>query len=530
MREILDVVVSMYKDYNGSGMHMALFFACLIYLAVQKKDKEKRYLFLGYPLLFFIICFCPLTAKVIMDACIGETVYWRMFWLLPSVIVTAYVGAEVIMQMEGKKKRFLLLAAMLLVVGMTGSVVYNRTVFSRKQNPYKLPQDVVDICEIIEADAEANGIAQKKLITDNSLISFIRQYDARILMPYGMETIRTGRTENANDAEIFRIMSSEDKNWEALAWYAEMENCNYLAYPLEKEETDTLSAYGYSVVGDNGTYAVYRRDTDKKENANDWLITQYGGADGSPLTFYTMQDKEGHLVVIDGGRAEDVSYVRKQIKGLGGHVDAWIITHPHAEHAGAFLEIYRKPKKISIDRVYAAKMPTGQDARLEDAKGETNVYEAWSGLSIRKLTELLPGDAFEVEGLSFRVFNAYDDYVAELSSDPLNDGSLVFQVTADLESMLFCSDAGEAVSDYLLDAYGEALQSDYIQMADHGNRGLKQEFYRQVGARGAFFDAPNQMMQDMGEAYGNLQNALDMRSNGAEIYSFATTPNRIVLK
>lgn len=88
----------MYDNYNGTGMHMALFFTAVLYLLLQKKD-EKRYVFLGYTLLFFIICFFPLTAKIII-ACIGKTVYWRMFWLLPTVVITAYAGVQVIMAAE----------------------------------------------------------------------------------------------------------------------------------------------------------------------------------------------------------------------------------------------------------------------------------------------------------------------------------------------------------------------------------------------------------------------------------------------
>ena len=319
MREILNVVMSMYDEYNGTGMQMALFFACLIYLLVQKKDQEKRYVFLGYTLLFFVICFCPVTAKVIM-ICIEESVYWRIFWLLPTVIVTAYTSVRIIMQAEEKKKRYLLLGVMLLVVGMTGSTVYNSTIFTRKQNNYKLPQDVVDICDMIEEDAAANGLTHRKLITGNELVPFIRQYDAQILMPYGRETTRGGKTENENDAQIFRIMSSDVKDWEALAWYAAMEDCNYLAYPLEGGTADELLSYGYSIVGDNGAYRVYRRDFKEEDYAGEWIITQYGGADGAPLTFYTMQDKEGHLIVIDGGRAEDVSSSWRTCRRLYGNL------------------------------------------------------------------------------------------------------------------------------------------------------------------------------------------------------------------
>ena len=45
MKEIIQIVMSMYDSYNGTGMQMALFFASLIYLIVYKKDKDKKYLF-----------------------------------------------------------------------------------------------------------------------------------------------------------------------------------------------------------------------------------------------------------------------------------------------------------------------------------------------------------------------------------------------------------------------------------------------------------------------------------------------------
>lgn len=31
-------------------------------------------------------------------------------------------------------------------------------------------------------------------------------------------------------------------------------------------------------------------------------------------------------------------------------------THPHRDHAGAFTEIYKDPKKLKIDKVYAVDM------------------------------------------------------------------------------------------------------------------------------------------------------------------------------
>ena len=52
--------------------------------------------------------------------------------------------------------------------------------------------------------------------------------------------------------------------------------------------------------------------------------------------------------MIDGGWTEDAMAVKDIIKSQGGIVDAWILTHPHQDHIGAFNEIYAELKKDII--------------------------------------------------------------------------------------------------------------------------------------------------------------------------------------
>ncbi|MBO5372524.1 MAG: MBL fold metallo-hydrolase [Lachnospiraceae bacterium] len=529
MRETFDFVISMYDTYNGTGMHMALFFACLIYLIVQKKEKDKRYLFLGYTLLFFILCFFPITAKVILS-CVGQEVYWRMFWLLPMTVVIAYTAVQILMQMETKGKRYGMLGLLLVMIVMTGTFTYNETIFAPKQNNYKLPGDTIEICDAIEADAALNGIETKKLLTVNELLTTIRQYDASILMPYGNEVIKGNKAETENAACLFRLMSREIKNWEAICWYAGMENCNYIAYPKDDAVTETLAGLDFAKVSETTNYAIYRREYGVKSYDDKWLITQYGGADGAQLSFYTLQNNKGNLIVVDGGWESDASYMRKVLKGLGNHVDAWIITHPHRDHAGAFCKIYKKPKNLTIDKVYAVDVGDLQRHLENPTEDEEEICQKWFEMEIPQLTYVHAKDSFEVAGLKFEVFNAYDAYVEEMSDKLLNDGSMMFKVTAKEESMLFCADVGEAMSDYLLDTYGDALKAEYIQMGHHGNGGLKKDFYDFIDAKVAFFDAPDWLMNDTTGAYTTPDNRYFMTINGVAVYSFSTTPNQIILK
>lgn len=529
MRETVGYVKSIYDAYTGAGMHMALFFASILYLILQKKDREKRYFFLGYALLFFIICFFPVTAEIIMY-CIGKSVYWRIFWLLPTSIVIAYAAVLILMEIEKKWKRYVMIGFMAVIIYMSGTIVYNASTFDYKQNHYNIPQDVVDICDIIERDAEENGIEEKKLIIQNELLSYVRQYDADIKMPYGYNAVKGLEIDGTGANEIFNIMSGEDKNMEALSYYAVMEGCNYLAYQTDGGMAAKAAEYGYVKVGSNASYSVYRQTLKKESQHDNWVITQHGSPQGAHLMFYTLTDMEGHLIVIDGGWRSDAEYVRQELKKLGNHVDAWFVTHPHRDHAGAFYEIYKDPGKLKIDKVYMVDMAP-IDLCLSNAPwDEVEVYEQLLTLDIPELTYVHAGDEFEAAGLKIEVFNAYDDYVDDLSDDLLNDGSMMFKVSGKTESMLFCSDVGKKMSDYLLEKYGDRLQADYIQMGHHGNGGLKSDFYKSIGAKAAFFDAPDKLMYDTTGQYTTIENISLMAGQDAKIYSFSTCPNRVVLR
>jgi len=63
-----------------------------------------------------------------------------------------------------------------------------------------------------------------------------------------------------------------------------------------------------------------------------------------------IETGEGGLIVVDGGWTDNTDYVLNQIKAKGGHVQAWLITHPDSDHAGALADIlYKHAGEITID-------------------------------------------------------------------------------------------------------------------------------------------------------------------------------------
>lgn len=261
-------------------------------------------------------------------------------------------------------------------------------------------------------------------------------------------------------------------------------------------------------------------------------ITQYGDVTGKQAMFYTIEPQDGGLIVVDGGNVGNEGYVREVIRDKGGHVDAWILTHPHSDHIGAFNmlwdELYNQ-----IDVVY---MPDVDYLTYRERAYQWDDFQCFETLQEHmadsdKAVCLYEGDSLEIKGLRFYMLHACGDYVYENSSDIGNDSGLMIKVVNDQESMLFCADIGAGMSDRIIKKHGGEIACSYIQMGHHGNGGLSEEFYRLASPRAAFFDAPEWLMNPSEAGrYTTPENRRLMEGLGAEVYDYSTAPNEILLR
>lgn len=204
-----------------------------------------------------------------------------------------------------------------------------------------------------------------------------------------------------------------------------------------------------------------------KQSDNEWTITQYSSPSDYQAMFYIIKDKMGRITVIDGGYREDADYVKDILLQEKSEVDNWIITHPHPDHVGAFNYINRHySDEIKINQIYAIEM--NYDKYKEKAKEWDGFHEYEKFLSVaenaKNLTYVHDGDEFDINGLKMKVFNAYSEKIDALSDDLANDGSMMFKLQGNEESILFCADVGYRISDKIIADYKEELRSNYIQM------------------------------------------------------------------
>ena len=263
-----------------------------------------------------------------------------------------------------------------------------------------------------------------------------------------------------------------------------------------------------------------------------WTITEFSDDSGNQAMFYTMRNNNnGTLIVIDGGYDANADQVRSVIELFGGHVDYWFLTHYDEDHASVFNNIYADPQGIEIGTVFCTPLDYDYYSQLAaDRWWDTPwVYETFLNLTAGddNICYLARGDEFEIDGLTVKVFNSYDQIIVDTgTADVANYGSLMFKITGEEDSFLVCGDVyGDILGDILLNIYGDEMKADIVQPGHHGNGSMSPYFYEVIEPKVMFFDGPAWLTESDEYTAKALKDWCD--SSGIKTYTFGTAPNSI---
>lgn len=246
----------------------------------------------------------------------------------------------------------------------------------------------------------------------------------------------------------------------------------------------------------------------KKPRKICYKITQYIHSDAAQYTFYTIEDVDGNLIVIDGGHDNEteVSDVKEVISKHHNHVKTWILTHAHPDHVGAFNRIVSEQNNITIDEIYTIEV---HDKRYRETAKDYDGIEVYDSLlknievvkaAGTKVNYVYEGDSFSSLGLQFNVLHTWDDEVDLLENNLMNNGSMVFTVKGNVNSMLFLADAENEVEDDIIKNHANAIEkADFIQLGHHGNWGMTTKFYDHTNPKEVFFDSGNFIFEESDE-------------------------------
>ena len=289
-----------------------------------------------------------------------------------------------------------------------------------------------------------------------------------------------------------------------------------------------------------GAFYLRRRAAQAQKNSaqKEWTVTQYAGSgDGLQSMFYSITDTAGHLVVIDGGWEQDEPSVRQLLQAYGNHVDAWIITHAHPDHVGALNAILADnengtDQKVDIDTIYTVEV---NRERYEATAKDYDVVSSYEDFishteKLSNVVYLKDKDTLDLIGLHMKVLNSWNEKVDAMENNLLNNGSLMFRISGEQNSMLFCADVQSQMENDILAEHQGEISSDYVQLGHHGNWGLTMNFYNQVNPKAVFFDAPSPVIDNEQGTYDGYQLRNDLAARGCTIFRWGSAPNAVVLR
>ena len=205
---------------------------------------------------------------------------------------------------------------------------------------------------------------------------------------------------------------------------------------------------------------------------------------------YILLTQNGKVVVMDGGVKEETPYLRGFIAALGNEVEAWFVSHPHADHIGALFEILNDPRDIVIHKVYqSAFTPAFRNTEPGSAASANAFYDALEASGISVINYTAPGSQIAIDGVNFKILAVTNE---DIPVNPYNNSCMVVRVWDEQKSILFLGDLGEEAGDRLLNSdFRKDLDCDYVQMAHHGQQGVSREFYRAIRFSACLWPTPS---------------------------------------
>ena len=242
----MQTIMSIFKDFGGTGYYSILFVLALIYLAFSEEDKRVKTLFVYIPAVMLLLFFLP--PFYMLYNRLDEGTYYRILWLMPMTVIIAYAGCKAI----GRHvKMGVLLGSLVLII--SGSYVYNSIYMSPAENMYHIPQETIEICDMIKP---AEGEERVWALFPAEQVHFVRQYTTTIQMPFGRDDLVAAW--DLPHHPLYTLLLREYIPADELSELSIENYCNYIILLKTMKVHGDLEEYGIELIGETENYYVYR--------------------------------------------------------------------------------------------------------------------------------------------------------------------------------------------------------------------------------------------------------------------------------
>lgn len=256
MQDFFDIAKTDFMaTFEGAWIFLLLLLS-IVWILWKEKGVSNKILLGILPLAFLFIYWCPLTGILFMRL-LGENVYWRILWLILFAVVIPYGGCLLLKKLQGKRRKiafFILMAGIVLC----GKKVLSEEWFERSPNEYKIPQNVIAVCDLLPGNIHA--------MVSNRLMPYIRMYDPTITLEYGRNAlIFNGQEEVFGPmANLYVEAQKSEIDLAVLGPLAKSEGCTFLVFSNSRTFIGDWADYGYEEYASTDEFIIFV-DTDYEE-------------------------------------------------------------------------------------------------------------------------------------------------------------------------------------------------------------------------------------------------------------------------
>lgn len=231
------MVASDMKEFYGA--YFLLWVFSLLYIVFHRKKMKALFIQVTVPsVMVMLVIFNPLCA-VIIDKCLQGS-YWRVYWIFSVYIVIAYVCTDIVSKVCVKKNKVCVTIFLIFIILICGSDIYTTKNFKNADNVYKIPERVIEVCEVLQQ----NGITENVAL-DLDLVVWVRQYDATINPIYGRDLSGgVGWGLAHNDMYTFYTFLEEE--------------CEYVVLAKSRDMVQEMTNKGYQKCAETEYYDVWK--------------------------------------------------------------------------------------------------------------------------------------------------------------------------------------------------------------------------------------------------------------------------------
>ena len=256
-------------------------------------------------------------------------------------------------------------------------------------------------------------------------------------------------------------------------------------------------------------------DYDKTQSYN----SSKGTHDASGMS-YVITLEDGRYVIIDGGywhkanagASRDANNLYNFLKSNNKRKDgkiviaAWIFTHDHSDHHGAFSTFcdYGYSSKVEL-QYYISNF--GDKSRYNQQPSgwlNGNIPSMIKSKFNGSKNKIVPhtGQKITFCNTTFEFMCTQESHTPN-KMELVNDASLIIRMTANGVKTLFLADTEAQTTSLLINMYGSTLKSDIMQLAHHGFSGGSTTLYSKIAPKYTLWPTSQECFNERSAGGGN---------------------------